>query len=151
MHFLGEISVKPSLLDTDILSFFFKGNPSVVAHFEKYSRLYGTMNFSIVTYYEIVSGLKHRDATRKLDLFLEFARQNTVLPFTEHAATIAAEHYATLRKQGKPIEDIDLIIAGIALANELVLVTRNTKHFERIVGLELADWSEELWKKDDGR
>jgi tRNA(fMet)-specific endonuclease VapC len=62
--------VKPSLVDTDILSYFFKGIPSIVAHFEEYGRRYGTINFSILTYYEILSGLKHRDAHRKLETFL---------------------------------------------------------------------------------
>lgn len=84
--------MKPSLVDTDILSYFFKGIPSVVAHFDKYSRQYGTINFSILTYYEILSGLKHRDAHRKLDTFLAFAAKNTVLPLTQEAVTHAAEH-----------------------------------------------------------
>lgn len=87
-----------------------------------------------------MSGLKHRDASNKLERFLQFAAQNTVLLLTEEAATCAAEHYATLCKQGKPLDDSDLLIAGIA--NNLVLVTRNTKHFRRIEGLELADWSQ---------
>lgn len=134
--------MKPSLVDTDILSFFFKGHPSVVAHFNAYSQQYATINLSIITYYEIVSGLKHRDASNKLERFLQFAAQNTVLPLTKEAATRAAEHYATLCKQGKPLDDIDLLIAGIALTNKLVLVTRNTKHFRRIEQLELADWSQ---------
>jgi tRNA(fMet)-specific endonuclease VapC len=49
--------------------------------------------------------------------------------------------YAQLRKEGKPIDDIDLLIAGIALENNLVLVTNNRKHFERIPQLEIIDWS----------
>ncbi len=48
-----------------------------------------------------------------------------------------------------PLDDIDLLIAGIALANHLVLVTRNTRHFERINGLELADWSQPIAERGD--
>jgi tRNA(fMet)-specific endonuclease VapC len=114
--------VKPSLLDTDTLSFFFKRHPSVVSSLEAYSRQYGRVNLSIITYYEILSGLKHRDANKKLEVFLDFAAQNTVLSLTEEAATIASEYYATLCKQGQPLEDIDLLIAGIALSNNLVWV-----------------------------
>jgi len=142
MHFQGETIVKPSLIDTDILSYFFKRYPTVVEHFAAYSQQYDTINLSIITYYEIVSGLKRKDASSKLDRFIQFAAQNTVLPLSEEAATHAADQYATLCRQGKPLDDIDLLITGIALANNLTLVTRNTKHFERVKGLTLADWSQ---------
>jgi tRNA(fMet)-specific endonuclease VapC len=55
--------------------------------------------------------------------------------------TASAEIYAELRKEGKPLDDIDLLIAGIAIANRLVLVTHNKGHFERIRRLEVEDWS----------
>lgn len=134
--------MKPSLVDTDTLSFFFKGDASVIAHVEAYCRQYGTLNFSIITYYEIISGLKRKGASKKLDMFLDFAKQNSVLPLTETAASFAAEEYARLCRLGTPIDDIDLLIAGTALANDLMLVTHNTRHFERISNLELADWME---------
>ena len=134
--------MKPSLIDTDILSFFFRDEPVVVGNFGAYVQKYGDINLSIITYYEIISGLKHRGAHRKLNVFLEFVDSNTVLPLTEKAAEIAAEKYAVLRNKGQPLEDIDLLIAGIALANDLVLVTHTTKHFKRIKGLDLGDRSD---------
>ena len=70
----------------------------VVAEFEAYLKEYDTINLSIITYYEIVSGLKHRDAHKQLTLFLDFATQNTILPFTQQVADIAAEIYADLRR-----------------------------------------------------
>ena len=133
--------MKPALVDTDILSFFFKGHPAVVARFAEYTRLYETINFSIITYYEILSGLKHRDAHRKLETFLSFAAENTILPFTQQAATHAAEQYAALCKRGMPLDDIDLLIAGIALANDLVMVTHNIDHFTRISELDVENWT----------
>ena len=136
--------MKPSLVDTDILSYFFKGIPSVVAHFDKYSRQFGTINFSILTYYEILSRLKHRDAHRQLETFLAFTAGNTVLSLTQKAVTHAAEHYASLCKSGTPLDDIDLLIAGIALENELVMVTHNIEHFDRIKGLDVENWAPDL-------
>jgi tRNA(fMet)-specific endonuclease VapC len=136
--------VKPTLIDTDILSLFFRGQRNVVARFDAYVAEHSKINFSIITYYEILSGLKHRDARKQLASFLDFASYNNVLPLAEQSVTVSAEVYASLRAMGKPIDDIDLLIAGIAVANDLVLVTHNLGHFDRIEGLEVQDWSEEI-------
>ena len=123
--------MKPALVDTDILSMFFRGNRIVVSRFEAYLNEHAQINLSIVTYYEIISGLKHRDAQKQLTLFLEFAAQNIILPLTEQSVVLSA-----------PVDDIDLLIAGVAIANNLVLVTHNQRHFNRIEGLEWEDWSQ---------
>lgn len=56
----------------------------------------------------------------------------------------AAEFYGALRAdlaaQGRPIGPNDLLIASIALANRLTLVTRNTGEFSRVPGLIIEDW-----------
>ncbi len=134
--------MKPSMVDTDILSLFLRGHPHVTAHFAEYLAEHEKINFSIVTYYEIVSGLKHRDARKQLKIFVDFAGHNAILPMTIDSANLSADRYAATRKQGQPIDDIDLLIAGVALANKLVLVTRNREHFQRIASLELEDWSQ---------
>ncbi|MDQ8028489.1 MAG: PIN domain-containing protein [Brevundimonas sp.] len=48
---------------------------------------------------------------------------------------------ADLRRQGRPIGDVDALIAGQALARGWTLVTRNVKHFGRVEGLSLIDWA----------
>ena len=133
--------MKPTLIDTDILSLFLRGHSAVVARFTDYLAEYAVIHFSIVTYYEIVSGLKHRDARKQLQTFLDFAQHSVIVPLAEDAANLAAERYAELRLLGQPIDDIDLLIAGTALAHQRVLVTHNLDHFQRVAGLELADWS----------
>ncbi len=135
--------MKPTLVDTDILSMYFRGNEQVVENVEQYIAEFGKVSLSIITYYEVVSGLSFRDAKKQLASFLAFAEKHTVLLLTEEAATMAANLYAALRKQGQPIDDIDLLIAGIALFNGLVLSTNNEKHFERIEALEVVNWSKD--------
>jgi tRNA(fMet)-specific endonuclease VapC len=61
---------------------------------------------------------------------------------TEGSSLLSAERYAALRKKGQMLDDIDLLIAGIALENNLVIVTHNVSHFQRIDGLEIEDWSQ---------
>lgn len=134
--------MKPALIDTDILSLFFRGDPAVVARFDAYIAEYDRVSISILTYYEIVSGLKHRDAHQQLATFLAFSSQSNIVPLTEPSVTLSAQIYADLRAAGMPLDDIDLLIAGSALVNDWILVTHNKKHFERIAGLQIEDWTE---------
>lgn len=134
--------MKETLVDTNILSLFFRGHPEVAGNFTAYLAEHDAIRFSIITYYEVISGLKHRDARKQLDLFLEFTAQNTIHPLTVQVADRTAELYADLRKRGEPLDDIDLLIAGTALANGLVLVTDNRRHFDRIHELEIENWAE---------
>ncbi len=63
--------------------------------------------------------------------------------FTEKAADIQATLRSKLEKVGKPTQKEDSMIASIALANHMVLVTRNTKHFTAIK--EVSDLQVENW------
>ena len=130
-----------ALIDTDTLSLFFRKTPSVVERFEEYLDMFDTVSFSIITYYEILSGLRHRDASRQIKSFIEFAALNTIIPLTERSVEISSGLYADLRKIGKPLDDVDLLIAGIALESDMLLVTSNERHFSRISGLSVENWN----------
>lgn len=62
------------------------------------------------------------------------------LPFNDAAADICGRIRAGLANAGTPIGPYDLQIAAIALANNLTLVTHNTREFSRVPGLSLEDW-----------
>jgi len=62
------------------------------------------------------------------------------LPFDERCVGDYARLRADLEIRGLPIDENDYLIAAIALAHNLVLVTHNTLHFSRIPGLQLEDW-----------
>ena len=132
--------MKPGLLDTDILSEFLRGTPQVVGNAEIYLQSYDAINFSIISYYEILNGLLYKDARKQLKQFTEFAELSKVLPLTISATRKAAGIYADLKKKGQPIGHTDCLIAGIALTNNLQLVTNNTDHFKRVKGLEIVNW-----------
>jgi len=133
--------MSPALVDTDLLSLFLRGDRQVVASFERYLAEHSRINLSIITYYEILSGLRHRDAKRQLGDFLDLASESNILHLTERSCDISASLYARLRKEGRPIDDIDILIAGVAIANGLTVATRNTRHFGAIAGLEVEDWA----------
>ena len=133
--------MKQALIDTDILSRFFRRDPCVVARFGEYLTYFDQIAFSIVSYYEILSGLRYRDAHRQLAAFMEFSAENRILPLNQEAADHAARLYAATRKAGTPVDDMDILIAGIALAHDRVVVTHNTAHFGMLPGVDIEDWS----------
>jgi predicted nucleic acid-binding protein len=134
--------MKPSMLDTDILSEYLRNNPKVVANVNEYLKEYDVMNLSIITYYEILNGLLYKDARKQLSNFEAFIKLNRVIPLTLPMAKVAAEIQSELRKKGIEIGHTDTLIAGIALTGGLQLITNNTHHFRRIPQLEIANWTE---------
>lgn len=129
-----------ALIDTDIISYYLKGDPVVIKNIEDYLDHYDLLEISIITYYEITSGLLAKKAFKQLNVFEEFIAENSITPLTQTSAKISAELYSSLRQSGSIIDDIDLLIAGIAIENDYTLVTNNQKHFQRISGLSLENW-----------
>ncbi len=135
--------MRQMLIDTDILSRFFRGDTRVVAAVSRYVSVHQTLHMSIISQYEILSGLYHKDAQQQLNRFLAFLPTVTVLPLTSAAIEKSAQCYAQTRKLGTPVDDMDLLIAGIALANDMGVCTHNTAHFSKIPSLYLEDWASE--------
>ena len=63
-----------------------------------------------------------------------------ILSFDDAAAKYFGKFKAALRRDGKPIGDMDLLIAGVAASRGLKVVTNNTGHFERIPDILLENW-----------
>jgi tRNA(fMet)-specific endonuclease VapC len=76
-----------------------------------------------------------------------FLNQFVSLPFDDRAAKIFGEIRAHLARLGTPIGPYDLQIAAIALANDVTLVTHNTREFSRVPHLRIEDWETELDEK----
>ena len=128
-----------ALIDTDILSYYFKGDQIVVENFQKYLTNYDIIEISLITYYEIMSGLLYKNALKQMEIFNDFVAENIVIALSEESCKISSEIYSKLRINGELIDDIDLLIAGIAFENEMTLVT-NENHFGRIPGLRIENW-----------
>lgn len=130
-------------LDTNTVIYFFKGMGNVATH------LFSLPPYEIalpsVVLYELQVGIaKSNSPEKRKNQLAELLTVVRVLPFTEHETSITAQLRATLEKAGTPIGPLDMMIAGIALANQATLVTHNTKEFSRISGLRLEDWFESL-------
>jgi tRNA(fMet)-specific endonuclease VapC len=130
----------PALLDTDILSELFKGHNLINSRASEYIREHGRLTISHITKYEILKGLKAKKAQKQINAFLKFCALNVVLPITDDVILKAADIHASLKEQGALISDADILVAAIAITNNVVLVTNNTAHFSRIQGLKIDNW-----------
>ena len=84
------------------------------------------------------SGPAHR--VGNLQKIEQLRLQYVSIPFDDHAAEEYGKIRAVLAASGEPIGPNDLLIAAVALANQLTLVTHNTSEFSRVPGLMLEDW-----------
>lgn len=134
------------LLDTNVLSELMRERPDagVLDWFAQNTR--ATMRTSTVTQAEILTGIALLPAGKRRMALAEAAEQMFEQDFAGHCLafdTAAAKHYALIvaarTRQGQPISTEDAQIAAIALACGLTMVTRNTKDFENIDGLTLAN------------
>lgn len=77
---------------------------------------------------------------KNIALVKQFIGQFVTIPFDQQAAHIAGQVGALLASQGTPIGPYDLLIAALALAHNLTVVTHNVKEFGRVKGLPIVDW-----------
>ncbi len=101
----------------------------------------GAVGVCSVVKAEMYAGaMKSNDPARTRSAQQAFFNQFLSLPFDDAAASVYGIIRAHLEAAGTPIGPYDLQIAAIALANNLILVTHNTREFSRIPGLLLEDW-----------
>lgn len=129
-----------ALLDTDTLSAVLRGTASAAARARQYLAEHGAFSLSIITRYEILRGLKAKDATTQILAFDRLCAVCQILPLTDEIVVTAADIYATLRKRGESIGDADILIAASALTHGFAVITNNESHFRRVPGLHVENW-----------
>jgi tRNA(fMet)-specific endonuclease VapC len=126
------------LLDTDTCIFALRHRPEVHAHFEAVAPdevAVSAMNEAELCY-GALNSLEPERHTRDVQAFLAPIR---VLPFDGEAAREHARLRMALRNLA--IGERDLVIASVALAHRLTVVTHNLREFGRVPGLRTADWA----------
>jgi len=93
---------------------------------------------AIVAHELFYGAFKSQRVTKNLALLdaLQFA----IVEFDKEDARRAGELRAILAAEGAPIGPYDALVAGQAMARNLILVTHNTSEFERVPGLRIEDW-----------
>ena len=134
------------LLDTDTVIYSLKGEPAVEKNLREH--FHDPMKMSVITLMELYYGAhKSQKIASNLAKIKTLEISFQIIPISEESAEIFGMIKAQLEKAGSPLDDFDLIIASCALSNNLMLVTKNVRHFQRIEGLKLTNWTEYPPKK----
>lgn len=128
------------LLDTDTLSALMKKHDLAIAHAKTYLFEHHRLTFSMITRYEVLRGLKAKQATTQLAKFDQLCRVSEILPLTDAIIVRAADVYADLKQRGALIHDADILIAATAMIHGMTLVTNNEAHFTRIQNVRIENW-----------
>lgn len=127
-------------LDTNVVSALIASNTSVLTRWKEVRLEGGDVRLNALSYFEVRRGLVLPRFARRFAAFRRLVQLHDLLTLDIRALDVAARIYQDLRRQGTPLEDADILIAGIAIANDAILVTRNLKHFTRVEGLKLTTW-----------
>jgi predicted nucleic acid-binding protein len=128
------------LLDTDTIIFSLKGHAGVGKNLREH--FHDPMKISVVTLMELYYGAyKSQRVAGNLAKIKTLENSFEVIPIGRELVEIFGIYKAKLEKGGTPLDDFDLILASCALAHNLELVTNNIKHFKRVEGLKLTNWT----------
>lgn len=133
--------MKRYLLDTNMVIYAIKNNPAMVL--EKIQQFdYDDINISAITLAELEYGVCHSSKPEQNNMALMMFLSNVnVLPFDDNAALEYGPIRETLQEAGLIIDSNDMLIAAHAKSLNYVLVTHNTREFERVPGIEIEDWA----------
>lgn len=131
------------LLDTNTCIRYLNGRaPAVRDHLHRYPAR-DVAVCSVVKAELYFGAMKSANPDKTLAGQNKFLSQYVSLPFDDRAASEYGRVRARLSAQGTMIGPNDVLIASIALANDVILVTHNTREFSRITDLKLEDWETE--------
>ncbi len=126
------------LLDTNICIHYFKGQFGLSEKIEKI----GFQNFAIseITLAELYYGAeKSQYKQQNLKVIEDFADKITIIPIL-NSIRIYGKEKARLKTKGTVISDLDLFIGATSIVNEMTMVTRNVREFERLEGIKIENW-----------
>ncbi|MDX2249519.1 MAG: type II toxin-antitoxin system VapC family toxin [Bacteroidia bacterium] len=130
------------LLDTNICIYYIKGLYQLDKKFDQTPD--ESLFISEITLAELKFGVENSENPDKNRRVLsDFLSGIQILPIFDSLDVFAKEK-SRLRKSGKPVDDFDLLIGASAIAHNMVLVTNNTKHFDRMAGIIVENWTQEI-------
>ena len=129
-------------VDSNIISFIMRGDRHLQNRVYREADEGEGVIIPPITYYEVKRGLIDCNSKIKLDAFKRLCDKLGVDDMDMETLDTAADIYVKLKQAGCPIGDSDVLIAATCLTSDYTLITDNTRHFERVEGLQLVNWIE---------
>jgi tRNA(fMet)-specific endonuclease VapC len=129
---------KQYLLDTNICVFFLRQKYDIGKRLSEV----GLNNcfISEITIAELLYGAEcSSNPVQNADLINQLCENMNVIPISNCLSEYSKQK-AALRRSGKQIEDLDLLIGATAVANNMILVTDNVKHLSRLAHVKIENW-----------
>jgi tRNA(fMet)-specific endonuclease VapC len=127
------------MLDTDISSYIIKRRPATLAErFEKHAEM---LCVSVITAAELRFGAEKAARPKLAELVEAYLERLAILDWTNEVTSHYARIRSELERSGKPIWNMDLLIAAHAVSQHMTVVTNNIKHFSSVPGLKVEVWS----------
>ncbi|MCU4587956.1 type II toxin-antitoxin system VapC family toxin [Acinetobacter ursingii] len=127
------------MLDTNIVIYTMKQRPVTVK--AKFNAVATQLCISSISVAELVFGAENsQNPAQNMKVIEDFLSRLQILDYGIESAIQYGSIKAHLRKMGTPIGENDLHIAAHARSKGLILVTNNTKEFERVPALQLENW-----------
>jgi tRNA(fMet)-specific endonuclease VapC len=131
------------LLDTNACIQYLNGTSASLRRRLESSRPEDVFLCAVVRAELFYGAIKSANVSKNVLKLKHFLNRFTSLPFDDQSAEVYGEIRVQLEKEGNIIGPYDLMIAAIALANQITLITHNIREFSRIRQLELQDWEQE--------
>lgn len=128
------------LLDTNVCARYLNGRSAAIRERLRLTKVEDIAVCSVVKAELFYGAMKSNNPQKTLARQQRFLNLFVSLPFDDSTALMYGRIRATLSASGTPIGPNDFQIAAIALANNLTLVTHNTREFSRVQGLVIEDW-----------
>ena len=134
--------MKRCMLDTNICIYIIKNKPEQARkRFKEYA--IGDLAISSITVSELMYGAnKSQYIEKNLKAVERFLLPFDIVDYDYKASLVYGEIRADLEKKGKVIGGLDMLIAAHAESLDMILVTNNTKEFNRVIGLDIDNWVE---------
>jgi tRNA(fMet)-specific endonuclease VapC len=129
-------------LDTNVIIEFIRENKSIIKAVGEAGQV-APLLIPPYADYEVMRGIYDKNAKKQEYYYNGLKAISKRVDVDEyHVMDRAAKLHADRKKQGKPIDDIDLLIAAWCVSARATLVTENTRHFVDIPDLHIENWME---------
>jgi tRNA(fMet)-specific endonuclease VapC len=127
------------MLDTDISNYIIKRRPATLI--ERFERHADSLSVSVMTAAELRFGAEKAGRPKLVELVEAYLDRLAILDWTDEVSGYYARIRSQLERSGRPIGNMDLLIASHAVSQGSTLITNSLKHFSGVSGLKVDVWS----------